>query len=123
MKLIIAGSRGITDIDTLIKAISCYDLKDKITEIVSGTALGADRLGEIYAEMNNIKLTKFPADWKHYPRSAGYKRNLEMSVYGDALLALWDGKSRGTKHMINVSQKKKMLVHVYNINSPPMFRV
>ena len=123
MKVIIAGSRTITDIKHVRDAISSYDMESKISEVVSGTAGGVDSLGETWAIDNNKILTKFPANWKLYGKGAGYKRNVQMAEYADILIAIWDGKSRGTNHMINIARKHQLLVCVYNINSLPLFRV
>lgn len=88
-------------LDSLIKN------KDK-TEIVSGTARGADLLGEKYATENEIQIKRFPADWNRFGKSAGYKRNEEMANYADACICFWDGKSRGTKSMIDLAEKYKL---------------
>lgn len=83
------------------------------TTVVSGTAKGADKLGENWAELNNIPLEKYPADWNKFGKSAGYKRNTEMANNAEALIALWDGKSRGTKHMIDIATTKKLQIYIH----------
>ena len=112
MKTIIAGSRTITDYQ-LIE--DCCQLEN-ITEVVSGTARGVDKLGEQYANNHNIPVKLFPANWDYYGKSAGYKRNEEMADYADQLIAFWDGNSRGTEHMIRIAQKKGLRVVAYDIN-------
>jgi hypothetical protein len=102
MKVIIAGSRDIDNYDAVKSAIklSEYD----ITEIVCGEARGVDSLGRKWAMENNIPIASFPItsqDWDTYGRSAGHIRNRTMGDYADALIAIWDGKSRGTKGMID----------------------
>ena len=104
MKLIIAGSRGITWYST-------FDLNELIirkfhqtSEVVCGMAKGIDLLGYDWAIEYNVPVKEFPANWKPngvLDKSAGFKRNTEMAVYADSLLALWDGKSNGTRHMIS----------------------
>lgn len=98
MKVIIAGSRGIRDYTVVEKAIASSGFT--ITELVSGTARGVDRLGEQWAEKYNIPIKKFPAAWREYGPKAGALRNREMGRYADALVAVWDGASPGTKNMI-----------------------
>ena len=88
--------------------------KDEV-EVISGRALGADLLGEIYAKENNYIVKHFPAKWEEHGKGAGFIRNAEMAKYGNMLIAFWDGESKGTKHMIEISQKKGMEVHVINI--------
>ena len=112
MKLIIAGSRDITDIHHLYNAIDESPF-GYLEEIVSGGAQGVDYLGERYARMLNIPIKQFPADWRRYGKRAGMIRNHEMALYADALLAIWDGKSSGTQHMILDMQKTGKPVYVH----------
>jgi hypothetical protein len=117
-KVIIAGGRDYYDYNTLTK-ICDHMLKNKVNvEIVSGGAKGADAMGEIYAYSRGYKLTKFPADWENEGRSAGYKRNALMAHHSDALIAFWDGRSKGTKHMIDLATAKglKVKISYYNNN-------
>lgn len=94
MKVIIAGSRGITDMLLLETAIARSGFT--ITEVVSGKAQGVDTLGELWANNNNIPVSAFAAKWKIYGKKrAGKVRNLEMSEYGQALIAVWDGVESG----------------------------
>lgn len=112
MKVIIAGSRKFNNYNVLKQ--HCDKILQNINdvEIVSGTAKGADSLGERYAIENNLQLTKFPADWDKHGKSAGYIRNEEMAKYSDGLIAFWDNKSKGTKHMIDLAEKYKLKVRV-----------
>ena len=98
MKVIIAGSRSITDGKAVRKAVDLSGFS--ITEVVSGNADGVDKLGELWAASENIPVKRFLPDWKRLGKKAGIVRNREMGEYADALVAVWDGKSRGTKHMI-----------------------
>ena len=112
-KVIIAGGRYFNDYD-LVKSRLTTLLKNKFpnVEIVSGCASGADALGERFANEFNFGLRKFPADWNKYGRAAGPIRNTQMAEYADALIAFWDGKSRGTKNMIEQAEKNNLLVRV-----------
>lgn len=110
MKVIIAGGREITDYDFLLKAV--LDANFDITTVVSGGARGADTLGERFAAEAEVELVRFPADWDKHGRAAGPIRNAQMGDYADALIALWDGQSRGTKHMIDYATKKGLKVYV-----------
>tara|TARA_R110002020_G_scaffold303504_1_gene518962 strand:+ start:32 stop:496 length:465 start_codon:yes stop_codon:yes gene_type:complete len=110
-RLIIAGSRTATSEATYKLLTERLDnlLTDKRHShrivIISGTAKGADKLGERYAADRHYKLRRYPADWEQYGKSAGYKRNVQMAENADALVALWDGKSRGTQHMLNIAKE------------------
>ena len=93
MNIIIAGSRNFNDYN-LLKS-SCDNLLTQFTniEIVSGTARGADKLGERYAREKGYDIKQFPANWDKFGKSAGYIRNDEMAQYADMLIAFWDGAS------------------------------
>jgi len=104
MKVIIAGSRTISDFFVVKTAIEKSGFE--ITEVVSGNAAGVDRLGERWAVQNNILITKFPADWNKHGKAAGFIRNREMAEYADALIAVWNGESAGTKDMIDQMKQR-----------------
>ena len=111
MRTIIAGSRDCTDKSQLIAALIACGWTP--TVVISGGARGADRLGEQWAAVFNVPCERHPADWDRYGRSAGYKRNEQMADAAEALIALWDGQSRGTKHMIDIATSKGLRVHVH----------
>jgi hypothetical protein len=115
MKVIIAGSRDNIEYQDVLSAMGECPWSSEITEVVSGKARGVDTLGEQWAIENNISIKEFPADWKKFGRSAGIKRNEQMGDYADALVAVWDGESKGTKHMIDYSKNKGLKVFVYNL--------
>ena len=112
-KVIVAGGRDFGNFELLYRKLDTY-LANKLPEvtIVSGMARGADTLGVRYAQDRQLTVAKFPAEWKRYGKSAGYIRNQEMAKEADALIAFWDGKSRGTKHMIDIATDKGLLVKV-----------
>ena len=114
MKVIIAGGRDFTDIAKLFDVCDYMLQNQKPIEVVSGCAEGADKLGERYARDSGLVLTKFPADWDTHGKSAGYRRNIQMAEYADALIAFWDGKSKGTEHMIDLARKHGLQVKVVN---------
>ena len=120
-RIIIAGSRDFTDYDLLKDMlISFIDSLPKSAqiEIISGTARGADSLGEQLAKEIGYTLKRFPADWERLGKKAGYIRNNEMAEYASGaigyLFAFWDGQSKGTEHMINLAHKHGLTVHVIN---------
>lgn len=121
MKVIIAGSRTITDYQFVGNIVLDIIYKEwglnssNIKEIISGHARGVDKLGEKLAKKMNKKLKIFKANWWKYGKKAGYLRNVEMANYADGLIAIWDGKSRGTKMMIDIAKKKGLKVFVYEI--------
>lgn len=114
-KVIIAGTRMFADYKLLCsscdKLLSQKGLTHDII-IVSGTARGADKLGERYAKERGYNVELFPADWENKGRAAGYIRNADMADNADALIAFWDGTSHGTAHMIDIARKKNLPVRV-----------
>lgn len=110
MKTIIAGSRNIKDYETVAQIIKASGFV--ITEVVSGTAAGVDSLGEAWAQINEGPVKQFPADWKRHGKGAGYIRNSIMADYADALIAIWDGTSKGTNHMIKTAINNGLRVYV-----------
>lgn len=120
MKTIIAGTRSINDQRMVWDAIrlSGFD----ITEVVTGKARGVDTLGELWAAWWGIPVKPFPAIWRDkdgaYDPAAGCKRNSAMARYADALIAVWDGRSSGTKHMIDQANYYG-LKHIYVYDARP----
>jgi hypothetical protein len=113
-KLIIAGGRDFSDYALLHKKVDVLLASKRFScqiEIVSGKAKGADTLGEQYAKANGFAIKEFPADWKS-GKSAGYARNKEMAEYTDACICFWNGKSTGTKHMIDLATAKGIALRV-----------
>jgi hypothetical protein len=117
MRVIVAGSRDNVSQADIDNAIEASGWVKEITVVVSGAARGADRMGENWAKRNGITIDSHPADWDKHGKSAGYKRNQEMADSADALIAVWDGVSRGTGHMIDIAKAKKLRVFVYNLQS------
>jgi hypothetical protein len=114
MRTIIAGSRYIKELSIL--QIAIQESKFLITTIISGCASGVDTLGELYAFIHDIPVKKFPADWDKYGKKAGMVRNKIMAENADALIAVWDGNSNGTRNMIDVATKNNLSVYVYIIS-------
>jgi hypothetical protein len=112
-RVIVAGSRTFGDFALLVRKLdSLLAGKSLPVCIISGAARGADQLGEKYASMRGLDLVRMPAEWDRDGKSAGFKRNTRMAQTADALVAFWDGKSRGTKHMIAEAHKKNLNVRV-----------
>jgi hypothetical protein len=113
MKIVIAGGRDFTNYSLLKE--KCDEIIDFVdVEIVSGTAKGADSLGERYAKENGYDVKLFPPDWKKFGRKAGPLRNKQMAEYCDMLIAFWDQKSSGTRNMIENAANLGLIVHVVN---------
>jgi len=117
MNLIIAGGRDFTDLNFMYQGISSItelsELKEAPT-LICGMARGADLTAYEIWSWNQWPTIEMPADWGRYGRSAGYRRNAEMAAVADALIAFWDGQSKGTKHMIETMQKLNKPVWIFN---------
>lgn len=118
MRVIVAGGRDFNNYPLLKESLDVIFSKLNKDELVviSGTAPGADQLGEKYAMGNRIKLERFPADWKRFGNAAGMIRNRQMAVDGkaDALVAFWDGKSSGTGGMIKIARELDLDIRIIN---------
>jgi hypothetical protein len=114
MKVIIMGMRDFHDYAAVVEAIAASGFK--ITEVVSGCAPGVDALGERWAAENRLPVKQFPANWLKHRKAAGPIRNAQMAKYADALIAIWDGKSRGTGNMIKQAKEHFLRVHVFRVN-------
>ena len=125
VRIIVAGGRDFSDYDMLEREVTeiinstarIYDPYDEVV-IVSGHCRGADMMGEQFASSHFVPIRKFPADWDKYGKSAGYIRNRQMAEYASEsdsigiLVAFWDGKSKGTKSMIDLGLQYLKEVHV-----------
>ena len=120
-RVIIAGSVSFQDYDLLrakCDAILSEKQRTHNVVVISGTARGADRLGERYAREKGYRLRQFPADWDTHGRSAGPIRNGEMAKNADALIAFWNGHSSGTKNMIETAKRYGLPVRIILTEKP-----
>lgn len=100
MKVAVIGSRGLT-----VRNLEKY-LPESVTELVSGGARGIDSCAKAYALKNNIPIKEFLPDYDSFGKRAPLIRNIEIIEYADAVLAFWDGESRGTKFVIDKCKEK-----------------
>lgn len=116
MITIIAGTRNLCDPDLIYDAIKACGWVP--TEVVSGGCHGVDQAGEEWARAHGVPVRVFPANWSLHGRAAGPMRNRTMAGYAEALLAIWDGTSRGTKNMIDEAKTSGLRIHVYHSAKP-----
>ena len=115
MKLIIAGSRTFTDYQLLCQTLAPE--RHHITEVIHGGARGADQLGFRWAVRHHVRSRCFAADWERFGKAAGVRRNHQMAQAGDMLLAFWDGRSAGTRHMISCMEQLSKPVVVVRVDT------
>lgn len=116
VRLIIAGGRDFNDYSLLESKINYFLSNTDLTTvtIISGTARGADLLGERYAKEHSIPVERYPANWDKHGRAAGHIRNKQMAQVATHCTCFWDGKSRGTKSMIDLAKQHKLNLRVVN---------
>lgn len=110
MRTIIAGSRTINDYSIIEEAVE--ESEFDISFIISGGCKGVDSLAESYAKQNKIPLIIYKPEWAKFGKAAGPIRNKTMAQNADALIAVWDGESRGTFNMIKLAEKYNLEVFV-----------
>ncbi len=96
MKVAIIGSRSIKKFGDLDKYVP-----ENVTEIVSGGAFGVDRIAREYALKKGIRLIEVIPDYEKYGKVAPLRRNDVIVDYADYVIAIWDGKSRGTAYVLS----------------------
>ena len=121
LKLVIVGSRSITNKVYLYMALIAAIGNGVITaadqvEIISGGAKGVDSLAKEYAIDKDYIYREFLPDYKKYQKAAPLIRNKEMADYGDVLIAVWDGVSTGTQHIVKYMRQLGKPVFVYDIS-------
>lgn len=113
MRVIVAGSRGISSLKLVGEAIK--ESGFEVTTLLSGMARGVDRAACAWADVNGVPIERHYANWTRdgeFDPQAGFSRNWRMAGRAEALVAIWDGKSSGTKHMIGAAEKKGLKVFV-----------
>ena len=118
MKTIIAGSRGYTNAKLVHAAIAASGFA--ITHVVSGGARGIDLAGEAWAKEHGVPVTVLPAEWDRFGKAAGYRRNEAMAAQAEALLAIWDGRSPGSAHMVDIATRRGLKVYIFCPESHPL---
>ena len=114
MKLAIVGSRTITNYESFKRLLFDLAISHNLfdIEIITGGAKGVDSMAERFAIENEIPYKIFYPNWDRYGKKAGFLRNKEIVDYCDKLIAIWDGKSKGTKHSIDLAIKQNKLTLV-----------
>ena len=110
MRVAVIGSRNLS-----IENLGDY-LPENTTEIVSGGARGVDAYAREYAIANGLKLTEFLPEYERFGRAAPLKRNITIIENADLVLAFWDGKSKGTKFVIDSCEKLEVEVRVIRLD-------
>lgn len=117
MRLIIAGCRDVFDLTLVTQGYNACGWDKEVTMVVSGGQRGIDRAGEYFAKaVLRVPVAIYPVtdeEWKRYGLKAGPLRNEKMAQNADRLLAIWDGKSRGTKSMIDIAKRYGLPTYIH----------
>jgi hypothetical protein len=116
VKVIIAGSRDINDVQLVERAIQ--ESGFVITEVVCGMARGVDTIGRLWAERNKIHVAHFPADWNRFGKRAGHLRNAEMADYAEALICIHHD-SPGSLDMVQLARARGLKIYEVRVNPTP----
>ena len=107
-RIVVAGCRNYSNYaqarEFILDCINSFETDENLI-FISGGCRGADALGERFATEFGYKTERYIAEWEKYGRAAGPERNHKMAEIGDLVICFWDGKSKGTKSMINCSEK------------------
>jgi len=111
--LVVSGSRTITDENRVKDLLNRYRF-ERFHTLLHGGARGVDQIAADWGHLWGLEIVEVPADWNRHGKAAGPIRNREMADRADALIAIWDGKSRGTKQMIEYFKtlKKPYIVEI-----------
>lgn len=111
MNIAVVGSRTFTDYQLLATTLKEYDIK----QLISGGAIGADKLAEQYAKEHNIPIVVYKPEWNKYGKIAGLLRNTDIIKDADIVIAFWNGISTGTKDSINKAKEMNKQLRIVKI--------
>lgn len=110
MRVLVSGSRSISDPALVEQAIT--ESGFPITTLLSGGARGVDRMAEAWAERHGIPIERIKPDWKRHGRGAGFKANEALISRAEAVVAIWDGVSKGTKSVLELAKSSKLYLYL-----------
>ena len=121
MRLAVVGSRNCNDYDLVATTLAHYlDRYGKSLVIISGGAIGADKLAARFAKEHDLELIEYLPDWEKFGKAAGFKRNWLIWEEAEAGVAFWDGVSKGTAHSFRISKQQHKPLHVVEFTPEKM---
>lgn len=124
MKIAIVGSRSINNEELVVNFINeCLPDLSIVNLIISGGAKGVDTIAESFAKRNKIKTKIFLPDWNTYGKQAGFIRNSDIISLCDECIVIWDGKSKGAKHDIELCTEMNKKCYVYNLKINKKYKI
>jgi len=109
VRVLVSGSRSITDPALVERAI--VDSGFPVTLLLSGGAIGVDRIAEAWATRQGIPIEQIKPDWKQHGRGAGFKANEALIARAEAVVVVWDGVSKGTSDVISQAERNHVKCH------------
>jgi len=117
MKLAIVGSRTLRQKEVLqVIGQVITKAKNKIDTVITGGANGVDSIAEYYAKNHNIGVEVYYPVYSRHGKRAPLIRNNEIIKNSNAMLAIWDGESKGTKYTTDKAKKAGMAVMVVRLD-------
>jgi hypothetical protein len=119
MKVVICGSRNLQNYQLVEEAVTRSGFE--ISIVLSGGSRGVDRIGIAFARNHHHPVQVFMPEWERLGKRAGMVRNREMAQAAEAVIAIWDGKSRGTRNMIGLASIHHLPCFVLLVNCDSSF--
>lgn len=123
MRTVIAGCRTVPETAEAVAALDGL-IRERglvVTEVVSGTCRGGDRVGEAWAEANSVSVSRFPAEWEKFGRAAGPVRNARMAEVAEQVILILDRpleETRGSLSMSREAGKRGLRVYTLTLEAP-----
>lgn len=95
----------------LLLSIDLY-IPSNTSMIISGGARGIDTVAEEFADKKRISKLILRPNYTKYGRKAPLIRNKQIVDLADYILAIWDGKSRGTYFTINYAKEQNKPIQI-----------
>jgi hypothetical protein len=119
MKVVICGSRDLQNYQLVEEAVTRSGFE--ISTVLSGSSRGVDRLGIAFARNHHHPVQVFMPEWERFGKRAGMVRNREMAQTAEAVIAIWDGQSRGTRNIIELASNRHLPCFVLLVNCNQTF--
>lgn len=104
MRVLVCGGRNFSNRKMLYDTLNALHIRLGFSVVIEGEAKGADLMSKDWAEDHDIEVDEYPAKWRVYGKSAGYKRNTQMLVEGKPDLVVAFPGGRGTAMMVEIAK-------------------
>lgn len=119
VNIAVLGSRTYSNekyiVDNILEVLKKEELSIESIVVFSGGAKGVDTIAVKSMKEMGARVNEIIPNWKKFKKSAGIIRNQKIVNEADIVIAFWDGRSRGTKHSINLAKKYRRKLYVFEI--------